>query len=164
MKAVIAVWANLAWFGCVFAALWDWPAAALLFAAGTWALLAWRGLITKDIAYRLLILAMVGIAFDGIAHRMGLIRYADAPWFHVPIWIVGLWLHFAALIPFLRGVVGKNMAVAALLGAVLGPLSYLSGARFGVMFMDGQSAVLVYGLFWAMYFPSALILGARKSP
>jgi hypothetical protein len=164
MKTAVAIWANLAWFGCVFAAMWGRPSVALLIAAGTWGLLAWRGFITRDIAPRLLVLALVGIVFDGIAHRMGLIRYPNLPWFQVPIWIVGLWLHFAALIPFLREVVGKSIPVAAVLGAILGPLSYQSGARFGVMFLEGNSAFLIYGLFWALFFPSSLILSARKTP
>lgn len=164
MKTVVAIWANIAWLGCVLAAQRGWPFAALLFAAATWGLMAWRGFITRATAPRLLTLALIGIVFDGFAHRIGLIRYDALPWFHVPIWIAALWLHFVALLPFLRDVVGKSMGVAVILGAVFGPLSYQSGANFGVMTMNGNSALLMYGLFWGLYFPAALYMSKEKSP
>lgn len=50
----------------------------------------------------------------------------------------------------------------ALLGAIIGPLTYFSGAGFGVLQIDQRSHLLIYALFWGLYFPASLWFYARQ--
>lgn len=71
-----------------------------------------------------------------------------------PYWILLMWALFASTLNVsMRWLRGKY-AMAAIFGAVGGPLSYLAGARLGaVEFIQAQPALITLALGWAITMP-----------
>lgn len=116
--AVIGASRGLAWLGAV---------AAVLFAA-------WRLTVSpqRGVEVRLIAVAFaIGIVFDASLAWSGLARYA-APWplAEAPAWLTALWVAFALTIVPLFGYLHRRLRLAAVFGAIGGPLAYL-GAEHG---------------------------------
>ena len=92
----------------------------------------------------------LGTVLDSALLAAGATRYpgTDAAWPEalVPPWITALWVAFA-LLPrvSLRWLAGRT-TLAALLGAVGGPLSYLAGERMGAVALADAPAFTVVAL------------------
>lgn len=118
------------WFAAVIGAgngRW-WPGVA---AAGLFTL--WRLAVSPQRALELR-LALTGLALGLLleslwVHR-GLLTYRAAwPWLAAPGWILALWWAFGLSAAPLLGYLQRHLGLAALLGAVGGPLAYLGAAR-----------------------------------
>jgi hypothetical protein len=168
-------WGNLlgyqaTWLIAVIAAgrgLW-WPGvlAALAFAASQLAL-------ARDRRRMLLVLAAalpIGAIVDGSLAHGGLLRYAAPspalPAGGAPLWILGLWLAFAATLPCSLAFLQRRRWVAAAFGAVGAPLAYL-GAAHGwqavVFAAPSWQALLVLAGAWTLALP-VLATIARPAP
>ena len=96
----------------------------------------------------ILVVGLVGMLADTGLGVVGATRYptSEAVWSLalVPPWITGLWVLFATLphhsLDWLRG----RPLLAAGLGALGGPLSYLAGTRFGAVAV-GDEPLLTLG-------------------
>jgi hypothetical protein len=115
--AVIGAGAGRAWPGVV---------AIAVFAA-------WRLLVSRRRAVesRLVLGALLlGLVFDAALAAAGLVDYAAAwPWSLAPAWLTALWIAFALTIVPLFGYLHGRPWLAALFGAIGGPLAYLGAAR-----------------------------------
>lgn len=118
------------WFAAIIGAArgsnWPGAIAAALF-------IAWRLAVSKqrDTEIRLALVALsFGLLFEGICVGTGLLRYA-APWplAWAPSWLIALWVVFALTILPLFGYLHARPWLAALFGAIGGPLAYLAAAR-----------------------------------
>jgi hypothetical protein len=153
-----------AWFACVgFAARGaaDWGIAAI--GAAVALHFALSDARRADAVLAVAALA-IGIVWETLALRAGWIAYASpGPVAGLaPAWILALWVLFAtALREPLRWLHGRP-ALAALFGAVGGPLSYAAGARLGACrFDDPTTALLALGAGWAVLTPLLLALARR---
>lgn len=85
----------------------------------------------------LLAVGALGAALDSGLAALGLTSYPGtrAAWSSalVPPWIVALWVGFATLPRFSLAWLRGRAPLAALLGALGGPLSYLAGVRLGAV-------------------------------
>lgn len=140
-----------------------WPAllAVALFAA-------WRlGVSTRrSVDVRLMGLAFaLGLLFDGVLVRGGLLVYAAAwPVGLAPAWILALWLAFALTIVPLFGYLQGRSWLAAVFGAIGGPLAYLGAARGwqAVRFLPpAWHALLWLALGWGITLPLLTTLARR---
>ncbi|MFN3310475.1 MAG: DUF2878 family protein [Thermomonas sp.] len=150
------------WFAAVIGAghgLW-WPgvAAAALFAA-------WRLAVSprRALELRLVLVALaLGLALETLWVRGGLLEYrATWPWLAAPGWILALWLAFALT---LLGYLQRHLGLAALLGAIGGPLAYWGAARgWGVArFPDpAWHGLLALAAGWALAMPLLSWLARR---
>ena len=89
----------------------------------------------------------VAVAAQGWLEYHGAAPYRGAP----PYWIFGLWLAFAMTVHHaMRGIFQRPL-LAALLGAIGGPLAYYGGSRFGAATLPdpATTALLGLGLSWA---------------
>jgi hypothetical protein len=162
---------QLGWFACVFGAArgfpWFGPAVVVL------SLALHLGLARDRIGeMRLFVLAgMVGFLLDSAQAAAGTFSFASAeavagrnsPWLSPP-WMVALWPNFATTLhTSLRWLAGRYW-LAALLGAVGGPLSYYAGARLGALAFpeEVETSLLVLGLVWAIAMPILLKLAEKK--
>lgn len=115
--AVVGAGRGLAWPGAV---------AAALFAA-------WRLGVSRQRALELSIVGValvLGLLLDDALAWAGVTRYA-APWPSplAPLWLTALWMAFAlTIVPLFRHLHGR-LPVAAVFGAIGGPLAYLGAAR-----------------------------------
>lgn len=124
------------WFAAVggagHALWWAGPLVALLFAAGHfgWAVSA----ADRAADLRLMaIAALCGIVLDGTFAYTGLIDYrgnaVSLPPGGAPLWILSMWMAFALTLRHSLGAVCRRPTLAALVGAVFGPLAYLGAER-----------------------------------
>lgn len=122
---------QLVWFCAVIAAgrglAWPGALAAAVFVIWQWAVSDQR---RADA--RLLALALpAGALIDGALAASGAAAYA-APWpstGFAPAWILGLWCAFAMTLTHTMRFLHGRVALAALFGAIGGPLAYLGAAR-----------------------------------
>jgi hypothetical protein len=106
----------------------EWPGVMLALLFTAWRLSASRhrrlecGLMSVSL--------LMGITLETLWVRGGWLRYAAArPWPTVPVWILGLWICFAQAIVPLFGYLQNRPWLAALIGALGGPLSYAAAAN-----------------------------------
>lgn len=118
------------WFAAVIGAghglAWPGVAATMLFATWRLGVSAHRGVELRLIAVAL----AVGIVLDAIGVAAGLLSYAaPSPWAETPAWLTALWVAFALAIVPLFGYLHRRLWLAALFGALGGPLAYLGAAH-----------------------------------
>lgn len=133
---------EIVWFAAVIGAghgiAWPGVLGALLFAA-------WRLGVSprRDVELRLVVVTLLlGAVLETLWVRAGLVRYA-VPWPlpETPAWLMALWLAFALTIVPLLGYLHERPWLAAVFGAIGGPLAYLGAAR-------GWHAVLLPSPAW----------------
>ncbi|TAM12448.1 MAG: DUF2878 domain-containing protein [Nevskiaceae bacterium] len=145
------------WFAAVIGAgqglAWPGIAAAGLFVAWRLGVSAHRSLDLELIAVAL----AFGILLDGLGVWFGLLRYAAPwPWPAVPAWLTALWIAFAVTIVPLFGYLHQRPWLAAALGAVGGPLSYLGaihGWHAAHLSPPAWRALAVLALGWGIALP-----------
>lgn len=163
--AVNVVACYAAWFAVAFAAAADHPHLA---SAASLAVIALHLALTtpRNPEVRLLLAAgFVGFVVESLLMAAGLTRYA-APWPVAglpPVWIVLLWLAFATLINVSLTWLKSRLALAAVLGLIAAPLSYLGGAKLGAMSLTEPLwlTLAAIGAAWAIAFPLLLELARR---
>lgn len=155
---------ELVWLAAVVGAghgrVWPGVAAAGVFAA--WRLAASR---LRRIELRLVAVTVaVALVLEGLWVGCGLIAYS-APWPlpNAPAWLIALWVAFALTLVPLFGHLHGRPKLAALMGAVGGPLAYAGAAsahalRFPTPPKDSLAAV---SLGWAIALPLLTGLAAR---
>lgn len=171
-KAINFVVFQLVWFGAVAGAaqdrLWIGPAAGLAFVA----LHLWmtpRGERAGE-ARLVLGFTLLGALLDSGLKSLGLTIYptSAAAWpeglaWVVPGWILALWAGFACLPRFSLGWLSGRWMLAALFGAVGGPLSYWGGARMGAVALADEPfrTVTALSLEYAIVTPLLLAMSLR---
>ena len=158
---------QLVWFVAVIGAGhgsgWPGVLAAALF-------VAWRLTVSRRraVELRLAVVAlMLGLMLEAAWTGSGLLRYA-APWPlpAAPAWLIAVWVTFALTIVPLFGYLHGRPALAALFGAVGGPLAYLGAARGWhavVMIPPVWRALLALAIGWAIALPLLTTLAHRWS-
>ena len=164
MQWTNAVVFQCAWFAAVLGAAHDRP---LLGTACVAAAVAWHLAVSARPAReaRLVALAcLIGFVVESVIVRQGHVAYPSGqPWPTLaPYWIVALWgLLAIALNVTMRWLRGR-LALAAVLGAVLGPLSFSSGARLGgAQLLHPTEALATLVLVWTVLLPMLVMLAAR---
>ena len=164
-------WGNLigyqaVWFCAVIGAghgsAWAGVLAAAAFIAWQWSLSSQRGVET-----RLLLLAIaLGAVVDGLMAARGWAFYA-APWpshGFAPVWILALWAAFSQTVTQSLALLMRNAWLAALFGAVGGPLAYLGASRgFGAVELVSPDSrgIAWLAIGWGISMP-VLTLCARR--
>lgn len=166
-------WASLVayqsvWFAAVIGAahglLWPGLVALLIYAVGQLCLSHTR---RADLLLPATAIIM-GFLVDGTLAHTGLAGYATS-WPSAglaPVWILSLWAAFSMTFTKSLAYLQKRLAIAALFGAIGGPLAYLGAARtFGVVrFSDpAWHGLLWLSLGWALATPALAWLAAHWS-
>ena len=114
---------------------------------------------------RLMVCAvLLGLAGDSLLLATGWIAYPNGEWLPgvAPYWIISLWALFATTLNVSMRWMSGRYLLAALFGAVGGPLSYLAGARLGAMsFVDTVPALATLAIGWGVAMPLLMWLAAR---
>ncbi len=152
------------WFAVVLGAAHGFVAWGV---AAAVAIVAWHlAIVSRPGAELRLVLGVlgVGLMFEAVTLQLGHVRYptgesAGGP---PPYWLIALWGLFGiALNVSMRWMKGR-WVVAALLGAVVGPLSYVSGVKLGAAeFIHRTPALVVLSIGWAIAMPVLIGLAAR---
>ena len=153
-----------AWFACVLGAAHGrplWGTAAVL------AALAWHVTISARPAAELTLaglLAGIGLVAESLVVAQGHVAYPDGQplaWL-APYWMVALWAEFAMAPNVTLRWLKRRPALALVLGAVVGPLSFLGGVRLGgARLVDPGAALATLALEWALLLPLVMALSGR---
>ena len=169
-----AVAYQLVWFATVFGAgrglWWAGPLAALTFAA------LHLGSVVRDAGERRRDLALVvaavdcGLVIDGVLSGSGAVVFAAAspalPPGGAPLWMLTLWAAFALTLRHSLRAVTARQVLAALLGAIGGPMAYLGATRASgaVSFPEPSGTTLVMlGGGWCLALGLLAMLASRPT-
>jgi hypothetical protein len=155
---------QLGWFACVLGGANDVALAGTLAVAvlvGMHLALAQR---PGPEALLIATAAAVGLAWDSTLVGLGLMNYPSGNFATglAPYWIVAMWALFATSLNLSMAWLKGRPRLAALFGAVGGPLAYLGGARLGGLEMpDPVVALGVQAAGWAVILPLLTLMAER---
>ena len=108
--------------------------------------------------------ALIGIFWDSLLVSMGWLVYPSGTLVAgtAPVWIVALWLNLAMTLNLSLAWLKGRWKLAALFGAVGGPLAYYAGAKLGgVQFAEPAWAVVSLAVGWSVIMPLLTVLATR---
>jgi hypothetical protein len=159
---------QVGWFACVLGAAngFAWVGALAVLAA---AVLHLRRARRPGGELRLLLAAMaLGLVLDSLLLATGWVAYPGSfpggQWLPAlaPYWLVAMWALFATTLNVSMGWLRGRPLLAALFGAIGGPLSYWAGARLGAMeLLQPVAALAALAVVWALAMPLLLRLAER---
>jgi hypothetical protein len=153
------------WFGAVIGAAKQqlWLAPLLLMGFAFWESRPGRRIYGD---FQLMLVAvLIGLILDSTWVRLGWLEFA-AGWAlseRAPLWILLLWAGLALTLNHSLAWLQSRLLLAALLGGVSSPLSYLAAARLGAVTIDSESGAwfVGLGLSWAVALPLLLWLASH---
>ena len=155
---------QIGWFGCVLGAAnglaWVGSGLALII-AGLHLQLAQHSRVELKL---LLIAVMLGYTWDSAITMTGLIAFTGGGLAQglAPHWMAALWLVFATTLNVSMRWLRGRWLLAALFGAIGGPLSYYAGAQLGaISFPDLPLGLATQAVGWAVLMPLLLRLSVR---
>jgi hypothetical protein len=155
---------NAGWFICVMSAAGGQPWIGVLFTAAAVAFHLGSAQQARLEFYLLATVIGVAALWESLLTATGLLVYPNGVVIPdaAPYWILALWALFAmqlnVLFRWLRG----RYWLAALVGAVAGPLSFRAGAALGaVQFPDPPMALAALSAGWALWLPALIALATH---
>jgi hypothetical protein len=112
----------------------------------------------------LLVAATMGLAWESALVLAGLLEYSSGTWVPglAPYWIVAMWILFATTLNVGMRWLRRSTAIAALAGAIGGPLAFFAGASIGaVELVPPVIALISIGIGWAVMLPLLVKLAIR---
>ena len=106
----------------------------------------------------------IGAIFDSVLVYAGWVGYPSGPFVNgmAPYWIIGMWMLFATTLNLSMRWLKDRYALAALMGLVAGPLSYIAGQKLGgIEFVERLTALIALGIGWAVIMPALMLLSNR---
>ena len=105
--------------------------------------------------------SLIGMFVDSAFHISGIIIYKSSISNTIaPLWIIAMWLGFAATVNHSMSWLDRKYIHGFVLGLVFGPLSYVTGEKFGaISFGDDRFAALAILAFaWGIVVPGLYYL------
>ena len=152
------------WFGCVLGAARGWPGAGAAMAAAIVATHVVRAARPAMELKLVLCAVAIGAVWDSTLAATGWISFSSGTLINglAPPWMLALWALFAITLNVSLAWLKGRWFVAALLGAVSGPLSYWAGARLGALsFAEPRAALIALSAGWAIMTP-LLVAAAQR--
>ncbi len=100
--------------------------------------------------------AALGLTWESLLVVTGIVQYGAGSGIAglAPYWIVAMWVLFATTINVGMRWLRKSLLLAAVAGAIGGPMSFFAGAKAGaVSFPDTTLALFIIGVGWAVLLP-----------
>ncbi len=140
------LWFDLVWFSTV-AGRNDWLWLALPVVAVQVFLSSTRPGFNWALYAKLLAL---GLVLEATVVGLGILDFTGG-W--LPLWLLALWLGFAAMVTTTLDWLAGRYVIAALIGVGSGPLTYAIGSRLGAadLLVAEWIMWLAYGLLWGAY-------------
>ena len=150
---LVAVWGasvGLSWLGPV--AVIGWVSAYAL----------WQNRARADIPLWLGAGVLGGVT-DSILVWSGAMAFPESagPGFPTTLWMIALWINFAAALRHCMGWLCGRFALATVFGAIGGPLAYLAGSKFGSLENHVLPAVVIA---WIVVMPCLLAIEMKTRP
>jgi hypothetical protein len=157
---------QLGWLSCIVGAAWDYPVIGALVALG----LSGVHLLLADSRKAESALmggsCLIGVVVDSIQQELGVFTFKMQPdWpFWLPLWVLVIWAQFATLFHYALAWLSGRYLLAAILGALGGPLAYWGGVRLGAaVFGENQGlSLMALAMTWALVMPALLWLSDQE--
>jgi hypothetical protein len=107
---------------------------------------------------------VIGLVFDSVLVAAGWVTYPSGLFNELlaPYWIVTMWMLFGTTLNLSMGWLKGRPLLAALLGAVGGPASYVAGQKLGgIVFLEFVPAIIALAIGWAVFMPILMALAER---
>jgi len=160
---------QIGWFACILGAAHHQLGLALAIALLCIGVYLWLHQNARSEHELLLKVFIYGLIADTILVQLGWIRFeSDFPFTAVsPVWMWALWLVFATTLKeSMAWLQGKN-GLAAVLGAIAGPLCYEAGVRLGAASWpsseDRVFALIYLAVVWAIAMPVFLFFAKKNN-
>jgi hypothetical protein len=104
----------------------------------------------------LLAAAALGFGWESVLVLVGLVEYSSGNWMPglAPYWIVSMWVLFATTLNVGMRWLRRSTTIAAVAGAIGGPLAFFAGASIGaVELVSPAIALIAIGIGWAVMLP-----------
>jgi hypothetical protein len=155
---------QLGWFACVLGAANGYAREGAVAAALIVALHVARAARPKREALLAAAAALLGFLFESALVQAGWVRFEAGVVLEgaAPYWMVALWALFATTLNESMRMLQARPWIAALFGAIGGPLAYYGGARLGALDLVQPAAMLAaLAVGWAIATPLLLSLARR---
>ena len=107
---------------------------------------------------------VIGAHFDSVLVALGWVTYTSGyiNTSLAPYWIVTMWMLFATTLNRSMTWLKGRLALAAVMGAIAGPMSYYAGSKLGgIVFETPLPALVVLSVGWALIMPVVVMLSER---
>jgi hypothetical protein len=161
---VNAIAFKLAWLSAMVGGARALPGLVIIGVFTAIAIHLWRAAEPRRELTLIVLTGFIGLAWDSVMVAAGWLSYPNGVIVAglAPYWIVAIWMLFATTLNVTFRWLHDRLLLAALLGAVFGPASYLAGSAAGaVELVEPLAALLALGVAWAFLMPG-LLLVARQ--
>ena len=152
---------QIGWFATVMGGANNMAWAGTLAALVIVALHLWRTKNRQNEALLIVIAAAIGTVWESSLVALGITWYPSGTLINgaAPHWIIAMWMLFATTINVSMRWMRGRWWLAAMAGAVSGPLAFYAGYRLdGVLFPNFWLAMLVLAIGWAIFLPLLIII------
>jgi len=147
---------QVGWFACIFGGASGHVVASVLFSLALVAISVWQTPFKKNALALFGKIGLYGLVGDTLLLQLGFLQFnSPVPFaFLSPIWMWILWILFASTLnQSMAWLLGKPL-MGALLGGILGPLSYIAGVELGAASWGNKlQAIVLIGFIWAIGMP-----------
>ena len=151
---------QIGWFACVIGAAKGQPLLAVICAFLIVAIHLYRNRSYAELLI-IVVAMLIGFVWESLLVASGWLSYsntADSEMF-APVWLVAMWAVFATTINLSMAWLKGRRFLAAIMGAVFGPLAIVAGEKLGaVEFVSQPIALIALSLGWALLMPLLLRL------
>jgi len=155
------VFFQIGWFACVLSGAAGYPIVGLMVAACIILLHLWQSDFPMSEIYLIGSAMIIGATWDSFLVSLSLLDYTSGTLITntAPYWIVVLWALFATTINVSLRWLKFKYLIAALLGAIAGPLAYYGGSRLGALeFLNPEWALISLAVGWAVFTPLLVLI------
>jgi Protein of unknown function (DUF2878) len=155
---------QIGWFACVLGGAHDlpWVGTGIALVIVAWHLT--RAARPKQELLLVLSAATIGALFDTLLVWLGWFTYSSGTLIAgtAPHWMVALWMLFATTLNLSLAWLKRRLFVAALFGAIGGPLAYLGGEKLGALnFASPTAGLIALAIGWALLTPLLAMIAQR---
>ncbi len=145
---------QLCWFACVVGGdVWAAGAVGLF--------LLWHLRITDRQEWWLIAgLGFAGVALDTLWYQLGLMRFPDTVTVLIPLWLMLLWLAFAATLRHSLGYLFQRPMLLGVVSLIAAPFSYFAGSKLGAIELSSLTLVVI-GISWGVLMVISSLLYRR---
>ena len=155
---------QLCWLGCILGAANGLPLLGVAIVAVAVGYHLYSAQLATPEMILIAFAALIGAAWDSLLVASGWLVYPNGMLLEgtAPYWIVALWISFATTFNVSLRWFKQRLLLAAMFGAVGGPLAFLAGERLGgVVFTSYPAALTALALGWALLMPLMLLIARR---
>ena len=100
---------------------------------------------------------LVGCSMDTLFGKIGVLEF-DSGTILLPVWLACIWLGFAMTLKHAMAWLRDKLFIAALVGAVAGPVAYYTGAQMSEVTLAQPMWLSLFSLaiWWACFMPFAM--------